>query len=178
MAKPQTALELRPATIDDADKVADLEMARTPDDPRDPALLRFSWTAAPAREVSTRMLAERDGSAIAYLYAGHVHWEEIPKRFGSMRFLLHPKGWTETQYDQLVEAAEAWVRGEGGEIGVVRVRANIENEIRMLERRGYREVRRGRQWELDLIAHRARLLAGAAAGPPPMREEGGRPLTP
>src|SRR5260370_15722415 len=152
MAKPQTALELRPATIDDADKVADVEMARTPDDPRDPALLRFSWTAAPAREVSTRMLAERDGSAIAYLYAGHVHWEEIPKRFGSMRFLLHPDGWTEAQYEQLVEAGEAWVRGEGGEIGVVRGRADLKKENRMLERRGYRQLPRGPQWGGDLVA--------------------------
>src|SRR5258708_6043009 len=161
MAKAQTVLELRPATIADADKVADLEMARTPDDPRDPELLRFNWTAPPAGEVFTRMLAERDGSAIAYLYAAHMHWEEIPKRFGSMRFLLHPESWAEAQYEHLVEAGEAWVRGEGGEIGVVRVRANIKNEIRVLKRRGYREVRRGRQWELDLIAHRARLLAGA-----------------
>src|SRR5260370_6266113 len=133
MAKPQTALELRPATIDDADKVADLEMACTPDDPRDPALLRFSWTAAPAREVSTRMLAERDGSAIAYLYAGHMHWEEISKRFGSMRFLLHPEGGTEAQYEQLVEAGQAWGRGEGGEIRVVRGRAGIPNPRPILE---------------------------------------------
>jgi len=177
MAKSQTALELRPATIDDADKVADLEMALTPDDARDPQLLRFSWTAAPAREVSTRMLAERDGSAIAYLYAGHMRWEEIRKRFGSMRFLLHPDSWTEAQYEQLVETGEAWVRGEGGEIGVVRVRANLENDIRMLERRGYREVRRGRQWELNLVAHRARLLAGADESRRRMRKEGVRLVT-
>src|SRR5260370_33618031 len=142
MAKPQTALELRPATIDDADKVADLEMACSPDDPRDPALLRFSWTAAPAREVSTRMLAERDGSAIAYLYAGHMHWEEISKRFGSMRFLLHPEGWTGAPYEQRVEAGEAWGRGEGGGSGVVRVRGGSRNDIRVLERRGCRELRR------------------------------------
>jgi GNAT superfamily N-acetyltransferase len=177
MAKAQAVVDLRPATNADAVKVADLETARTPDDPRDPELLRFSWTAAPAGEVFTRMLAERDGSAIAYLYAGHIRWEEIPKRFGSMRFLLHPKSWTEAQYEQLIEAGEAWVRGEGGEIGVVRVRANIKNDIRMLERRGYREVRRGRQWELDLTAHRARLLAGAEEGRRDMRKEGVRLLT-
>jgi RimJ/RimL family protein N-acetyltransferase len=73
MAKAQAVLDLRPATIADAERVADLETARTPDDPRDPELLRFSWTAAPAGEVFTRMLAERDGSAIAYLYVGHMH---------------------------------------------------------------------------------------------------------
>jgi len=177
MAKAQAVLELRPATIADAVKVADLETTRTPDDPRDPELLRFSWTAAPAGEVSTRMLAEIDGSAIAYLYAAHMAWDKSLKRFGSMRFLLHPKSWTEAQYEQLVEAGEAWVRREGGEIAVVRARANIKNEIQMLEGRGYREARRGRQWELDLIAHRARLLAGAEEVRERMRKEGVRLLT-
>src|SRR5260370_39205023 len=177
MVKAQTALELRPANIADAERVADLEMARTPDDPRDPELLRFNWTAAPAGEVFTRMLAERDGSAIAYLHAAHMHWEDIPKRFGSMRFLLHPQSWTEAHYEQLIEAGEAWGRGEGGEICVVRVRANIKNEIRVLERRGYREARRGRQRELDLIAHRARLLAGREERRPRMPNAGVRLLT-
>jgi len=123
------------------------------------------------------MLAERDGSAIAYLYAAHMRWEEIPKRFGSMRFVLHPGIWTEAQYEQLVEAGEAWVRAEGGEIGVVRVREDIKNDVRVLERKGYREVRRGRQWELDLTAHRERLLAGAEKGGEQMRKQGVRLLT-
>jgi GNAT superfamily N-acetyltransferase len=123
------------------------------------------------------MLAERDGSAIAYVYAGHMHWEEIPKRFGSMRSVLHPQSWTEAQYEQLVETGENWVRAEGGEIGVLRVREDIKNEVRVLERRGYREVRRGRQWELNLAAHRERLLAGAEHGRERMRKEGVRLLT-
>jgi GNAT superfamily N-acetyltransferase len=177
MAKAQTALELRPATIADALRVADLETARTPDEPRDPEMQRFRWMFPPAGEVFTRMLAERDASPIAYLFAGHMPWKEAAERFGSMRFLLHPKIWNETLYEQLVDAGEAWVRAEGGEIGVVRVRENITNDIRMLDRRGYREVRRGRQWELDLIANRARLLAGAEDGRERMRKEGVRVLT-
>ena len=160
MAKAQAVLDLRPATIADAERVADLETARTPDDPRDPEMVRFRWAAPPAGEVFTRLLAERDGSATASLYAGHMRWEEVPKRFGSMRFVLHPKIWTEAQYEQLVEAGEAWLCAEGGEIGVVRVREDIKNDVRVLERRGYREVRRGRQWERDLTAHRHRMCGG------------------
>jgi GNAT superfamily N-acetyltransferase len=171
MAKAQTAFELRPATIADAVNVADLETARTPDEPRDPEMLRFRWASPPAGEVFTRMLAERDGSAIAFLFAGHMPWKEMPERFGSVRFVLHPKIWNDTHYEQLVESGEAWVSAEGGEIAVVRVQANLKNDIRMLERRGYREVRRGRQWELDLIAHRERLLAGAEEGREQMRKQ-------
>jgi GNAT superfamily N-acetyltransferase len=177
MAKAQTALELRPATIADAVRVADLETARTPDEPRDPEMLRFRWASPPAGEVFTRMLAERDGSAIALLYAAHMPWKEMSERFGSVRFILHPNIWTDAQYEQLVDAGEAWVRAEEGEIGVVRVRENITNEVRILERRGYREVRRGRQWELDLTAHRERLLARAEEGRERMRNQGVRVLT-
>jgi GNAT superfamily N-acetyltransferase len=177
MAKAQTSLELRPATIADGAKLADLETARTPDEPRDPAMLHFRWMSPPAGEVSMRMLAERAGAAIAYLHAGHMPWKETGERFGSMRFILHPNDWTDAHYEQLAEAGEAWVRAEGGEIGVVRVRANINNDIRMLERRGYREVRRGRQWELDLTANRVRLLAGAEQGREHVRKQGVRILT-
>jgi GNAT superfamily N-acetyltransferase len=177
MAKAQTTLELRPATIADGEKVADLETARTPDEPRDPEMLHFRWTFPPAGEVFTRMMAERDGAAIAFLYAGHMPWGETPQRFGSMRVVLHPKIWTEALYVQLAEAGEAWLRAEGGEIGVVRVQANIDNDIRMLERRGYREVRRGRIWELDLVANRARLLAGVEEGRERMRKQGVSILT-
>ena len=177
MAKAQTTLELRPAIIADGEKVADLETAWTPDDPRDPEMLHFRWTFPPAGEVFTRMMAERDGVAIAFLYGGHMPWRKTPKRFGSMRFLLHPKTWSETHYEQLVDAGEAWVRAERGETGVARVRANITNDIRMLERRGCREVRRARVWELDLIAHRTRLLAGAEEGREEMRKQAVRILT-
>jgi len=177
MAKAQTALELRPATIADAVRVADLETARTPDEPRDPEMLRFRWASPPAGEVFTRTLAERDGSVIALLYAAHMAWKQMPKRFVSLRFILHPKIWTDAHYEQLVDVGEAWVRAEGGEIGVARVRENIKNEIQILERRGYREVRRGRQWELDLTAHRGRLLAGAEEGRERMRNQGVRVLT-
>src|SRR5260370_8467640 len=142
MAKAQAVLELRPATIADAVKVADLETARTPDDPRDPELLRFSWPADPAGEVCRRMLAEIDGSAIAYLYAAHMAWEKSLERFGSMRFLLHPTSWTEAHYEQLVEAGEGWGRGGGGESAVARARANNTNEIQRLEARGYPDPRR------------------------------------
>src|SRR5712692_2199606 len=83
MAKAQTTLELRPAIIADGEKVADLETAWTPDDPRDPEMLHFRWTFPPAGEVFTRMMGERDGVAIAFLYGGHMPWGKTPS--GSAR---------------------------------------------------------------------------------------------
>jgi GNAT superfamily N-acetyltransferase len=177
MSRAKTDLELRPATMADAGLVADLETARTPDEPRDPAMLGFWWTVNPPDEVFMRLIAERNGSAMAYLYAAHAPWDKTPKRFGSMRFVLHPAIWNETHYEQLIDKAEAWVRAEEATIGVVRVREDFKVDIGILERRGYREVRRARQWQLNLVDNREPLLAGAEQSRKRMAEQGVRLVT-
>jgi hypothetical protein len=57
------------------------------------------------------------------------------------------------------------------------VRADFQDEARVLEGIGYRVIRRGRQWELDLVANRERLLAGAQQCRKRMDEQGVRLLT-
>jgi GNAT superfamily N-acetyltransferase len=175
--KGPVRLKLRPVTMADASKVADLETLRNPDEPRDAEMTAFWWTATPSDEVFIRMLAERDGLAVVYLFAAHRPWEETADRFGSIRLALHPDIWTEQQYEQLVEVAESWARSEGATIGVVRVRESFKKDVDILERRGYREVRRARQWELDLLANRDRLLQGAKDGQARMDEQGVSMLT-
>lgn len=175
--RAQTNLELRPATMDDADKVADLETARHPDHPEDPVMVRFRWTANPPDEVFTRMVAETNGEALALLYAAHKPWDKMQTRFGSLRLIVHPKIKTDAYYEQLVDRGEAWLRDEEASIGVTRVRANFKDEIGLLEHRGYREERRSRLWEIDLVKNRERLLAGAEQGRERMRAQRVRILT-
>ena len=177
MAKSQIDLELRPATFADADLVADLETARNPDDPRDPEMQRFWWTADPAAEVRTRSIAELDGVAIAYIVARHATWKDGVTRFGWVRVVVHPQYWTPSRHEHLLDHVESWVRGEGGEIAVATVGEKLERELRVFEARGYREVRRGRQWELDLVANRQSLLIGAEVSRKRMAEQGVRMLT-
>jgi GNAT superfamily N-acetyltransferase len=177
MKKAPIDLELRPATMADAEMIADLDTARDPDEPRDPAMLRFWWTVHPPDEVVVRKMAEHNGSASAFLYASHLSWDTTPKRYGQMRLALHPDFWNAAQYEQLIDAGESWVRAEGGTIGVVRVRETFEDEIGVLEGRGYHEERRARQWELNLITNRERLLAGSEQGRKRMAKEGVRILT-
>lgn len=124
-----------------------------------------------------RMVAEDNGSARAFLFASHVSWATMPTRYGSMRLSLHPDLWSEGRYVQLIDTAESWLRAEGGAIGVVRLRDDLKDDIRILERGGYREVRRARQWELNLITNRERLLAGSEKGRQRMVEQGVRMLT-
>lgn len=57
---------------------------------------------------------------------------------------------------------------------LVNTRANEDDSVRLsaLSAGGYREDRRGKKWELDLVANRGRLLAMAEASRARMRQEG------
>lgn len=158
---PDTAFlpELRPATLDDAGMVADLESLRDPAEPRDPVLLRHWWSVADEQEESMRRIAVRDGAAIAYVGSSHERWTPEEKRFGVVRPMLHPDVWSESLYDKLVNVGERWLKSEGAETSVVRVREDAAQDIAALERLGYREDRRMRTSELDLVANRDRILA-------------------
>jgi len=170
-------LDLRTATLDDAEMVADLESTRDPDDPRDPTMLRFWWATRPQDEAHMELIAERDGAAVAYLAAGHDPWEHLPKRFGWLRPILHPEIWSERHFGLLIAIAESWLRDEQGTIAVARLRESFKDQLHVFESRGYREVRRSRIWELDLVAGREKLLAAAERSREAMGKEGVRLLT-
>jgi GNAT superfamily N-acetyltransferase len=171
------SLDLRPVTLDDAAIVADLEAMRDPEDPRDPQLLRFRWATASLNEVSVRLVAVSDGSAVAFVAAAHPRWETTATRFGFVRPILHADGWSEARYSHLVTTGEAWLRSEQATTGVVRVGADFEHELEVLAGIGYREVRRQRISELDLVEGRERLLAGAARHREHVTSQGVRLLT-
>lgn len=169
-------LDLRPATLEDASIVSDLEVARDPDDPRDPLMLRFWWKLRSASEAVTRLVAMRDGAAVAYLGAGHELWENVPDRFGWLRVTIHPDLWSERDYSRLIARAEAWLRSEGVVASVIRIREDFKDELGVAGSIGYREVRRQRASELDLVALREQLLAGAEENRKRMQEQGVRLL--
>src|SRR5260370_36514797 len=160
MSRAQIELDLRPAPTSDPETVADLETARNPDDPADPGMVRFWWSTTPADEVYTRLIAVRDGSAVAYVMARHRPWVDGAERFGSMRIVLHPELWSPDRYGGLVDLGESWLRDQRGSVAVLRLLATFADERRFIEARGYSEVRRGRRWELDLGANRTAPLAG------------------
>jgi GNAT superfamily N-acetyltransferase len=180
MGEAGADLELRTATLDDAEIVAGLESARNPQDPRDPIMLRHWWTAGRTpEEVHMELVAEGQGgeSALAYVGAGHDPWDTMPQRFGWIRLLLHPDSWSEARFAQLIDAGESWLRDEAGSISVARARGSLMQELQTLEAHGYREVRRSKVWELDLVACREQLLAGAVRTREQMKAQGVQLLT-
>jgi len=169
-------LMLRPATLDDAAIAADLESRRDPEEPRDPAILRHWWASSVGVEKIKRQIGERDGVPIAFVAAGHRPWETAQPRFGWARTLLDPEAWSAAEHDHLVDVAESWLRAEQCATSVMRMREDFTRELEVMERRGYREARRAKVWELDLVAGRERLLAAAREGRAKMRAQGARLL--
>jgi GNAT superfamily N-acetyltransferase len=170
-------LDLRPATFDDVELVADLEATRDPEDPRDPDLLRYWWTKSSVDGVAMRLVDVREGAAVAFVSARHSHWTSgAPKRFGWIRAVIHGDIWSEPGFINLVTRAEEWLRSEKADIGAITVGEHFTNELAALDRMGYREVRRQHDSELDLVGQRDRLLAEASRQRKKMREQGVRML--
>jgi RimJ/RimL family protein N-acetyltransferase len=177
LASHRLELDLRPATLDDVEIVANLEATRDPEDPRDPEMLRFWWTNGSLNEVYTRLVSVSRGEAVAFVGAGHERWETVPDRFGWIRTILRADTWSEPAYSDLVSQAEGWLGSESAAVAVARVRADRNDELEVLDRIGYREVRRQNCSELDLVANREELLAAASRQRQRMQTQGIRLLT-
>src|SRR2546426_2517332 len=80
--------------------------------------------------------------------------------------MLRSDLWSEANSGELVKIGEDWLRSEAAVTAVARVREDFHHELAKLEQIGYREDRRMRTSELDLVANRERILA--------MREEARR----
>jgi GNAT superfamily N-acetyltransferase len=163
---------LREASLDDVDMVAALETARLPDDPRDAAMLAFWWTHSLAGERTARFVAERDGAVNLFIEVGHDVWKEGAHRFGWVQVSLHPRSWSEAEFRRGIDTGESWLRSEEAETSVAQVREDVKGELAAFEDLGYREVRRERHWELDLVGSREQLLASADASRARMRRLG------
>jgi len=169
-------LELRPAKLDDARLVADLETARDPSEPADPARRVHWWRMTDELEKGMRQVAVRKGEAVAYTSAAHELWEDGQQHFGTIRTMLRPEIWSEDAYRRLVQVAEDWLRSEGATVSVARIREDFRRELAAVQSFGYSEVRRMRTSELDLIENRDRLLAAREECRRQMAEQGVRML--
>ena len=160
-------MDLRPATLDDADAVADLETARMPDDPRSGVMVAYWWKHAPDSKHAIRWIG--DG---IYMSARHPDWKSGERRFGTVYVVIHPEFWAAKLYRDAVHRGESWLRSESAEASVVMIREDLGHELAVARELGYREVRRERFWELDLVGRRAELLAGAERSRAEMARQG------
>ncbi len=164
-------LEARPATLDDATIVSDIQTAIDPDDPSDPQITRYQWkTALPwPRE---RFLLELAGRAVGFAYHAHAPWEEMSQRFGWVGAYLQPTEHTRERAMAAWDLVEERSRAEGTRTFTVWAFEKQTDLIAILVERGYAEERRGKGWELDLVTNRERLERMAEESLERMRGEG------
>ena len=165
-------IELRPATLDDAGSVADLETARTPDEPVAGVMMAYWWTHPTDGQKTIRLVGERDGAVAVFVEAEHDRWHDHERHFGYVRTGVHPAAWTDSLFREGMATGEAWLRSERGDVAVAAAREDFHRELALLSEMGYQEERRERYWELDLEARRAELLAMAEKSRADMKRQG------
>lgn len=170
-------LGYRPATIDDVDLWADVPTAVRPGSPVDPVVTRYWWTRPERTWVIQRFVIDREGRSVGIAWYEHPRWEVTAERFAMVRGELVP---LHRRADSL-RTILTWMEDRAVQAGarIMRAWANEDDPLRIeaISALGYREDRRGRRWELDLIANRERLLAMTEESRARMHAQGIRLLT-
>jgi hypothetical protein len=169
-------LELRPATLDDASLVADIDTEVHPDDPEDPKLMRHWWSIS-SDDVVDRRIVTRGTESAGYTMRRHPQWAKMPERFCRVSAELRPAVRTAERLDALYDLLETEARADGTK--KVTSWAWDWDTLRkgMLETRGYREERRERFWELDLVVNKERIEKMTDESRAKMRRDGVELLT-
>ena len=170
-------LELRPATLDDAAFVADVDTAVSPDDPKDPQMERHYWTMVEPGSTVDRFIASLGGTDVGYVNRSHASWAKMPERFGRISFEILPQSRNEGRLDALVALMEGRSIADGTKKVTIWAWEDDDLRVGMLEKRGYREERRERFWELDLVANKDRIERMTDESRTRMRKDGIEILT-
>ena len=170
-------LAFRPATPEDAAFAADVMTAVRPGWPVDPVVLRYWWAQPDEFIEFARFVVRRGETPIGYAMTEHARWDVEPDRYEIVGGELLPAERTHAALDRLLAALEERARADGAR--TLRVFANEDDPLRIetILARGFKEDRRSRRWELDLVANRDRLLAMTEVSRARMRKESVRLLT-
>lgn len=172
MTAAASDLTLRPATLDDAAFVADLFTALWPDEPEDPVLTRYWWEHPWDDGRWERYVATDQSRLVGFVAMGHPAWEQMPERYARLQAELVPDARSQERLDALVAIAEDRARADSALRVTKWAREHDGLQIAALTARGYREARRERFWELDLVSRRDALEAMTEASRTRMREQG------
>ena len=171
------ALDFEIATLDDATFWSDVYTAAHPHRPQDPLVRRYSWEHPARLWRSARYILWRGGKRIGAASWQHPEWEHAEQRFADIGGELLPEMRDAATLSELNTRMEQEAIAEGAAIVQARVNEDDPLRIEVVRSLGFREDRRGRRWELDLIEGRERILAMTDASRQKMRDEGVTMLT-
>jgi GNAT superfamily N-acetyltransferase len=164
-------LEFRPARLDDAAFWSDVYTAAHPNEPLDPVMQRYEWENGYEKWQTDRTVVSYDGRPIGVGQMERPDWSLVPKRFAHVRGEILPERRDSATLGELFAEMERRAAAAGARVAVIRTNDDDGARIGALRERGYREDRRGKKWELDLVANRARLLAMTEESRGRMRRE-------
>jgi GNAT superfamily N-acetyltransferase len=176
-APTKSDLVFAPAKTGDAAFAADVDTAVRPSAPRDPITYEYWWAQPDENWTFARFVVTKDGARLGYATAEHPRWEVQPDRYGSVGGNLLPAERSRSQLDSIYAAMEDRVIADGAKILSAWGNEDDPLRIQTLVARGYKEDRRSRRWELDLLANREKLLAMTDESRVRMGKEGVRILT-
>jgi GNAT superfamily N-acetyltransferase len=165
------------AEAGDAAFAADVDTAVRPHSPRDPTVYEYWWAQPDENWVYARFVVTRGQRRVGYAIAEHPRWDVQPERYGTVDGNLLPADRTRTALDTVFGSMEQRVIADGAKILSAWTNEDDHVRIETLTGRGYKEDRRSRRWELDLVANREKLLAMTEDSRSRMRNEGVRMLT-
>ncbi len=170
-------LSFRPVSPEDAAFAADVDTAVRPQSPRDPKVYEYWWAQPDENRVLARFTVTRRGERVGYAVAEHPRWELQPERYGTVDGNLLPAERTRASLDNVLASMEQRVIADGAKILSAWAYEDDPLRCETLIGRDYKEDRRSRRWELDLIANRQKLLAMTEESRSRMKKEGVRMLT-
>ncbi|HYR93674.1 MAG TPA: GNAT family N-acetyltransferase [Methylomirabilota bacterium] len=164
-------------TPNDAGFWSDVFTAAQPTRPVDPLVMRYMWEHPARLWRNARYIVWRGGERIGVASWERPDWDRAEKRFALTGGELLPEFREAGALAGIYKQMEREVLAEGA--AIVRGSVNDDDPLRaqVLRSLRYREDRRSRRWELDLIGGRARILAMTEASRAKMRQEGVRLLT-
>src|SRR5258707_5324658 len=140
-------------------------------------MLRHYWTMVEPESTVERFVTSLGGEDVGYVIRSHTSWAKAPERFGRISCEIPPGSRTAARLDALVALMEERSIADGTKKVTIWAWEDDALRIGMLEKRGYREERRERFWELDLVEGRERITKMAAESRARMQKEGIRVLT-
>jgi hypothetical protein len=130
-----------------------------PDEPVGADSLRHSWAHYAIDEHFENHVIEEDSRRVGHTWLRHSPWDRQPGR----ECRVGVEVWPDLQSDRLLAAAYEQIERIAGARGARTLftfaRETEDVVLAHLATRGYREERRSRWWELDLVGKRDRLQA-------------------
>jgi GNAT superfamily N-acetyltransferase len=166
------SLEFTPATIDDAAFYADVYSAAHPTEPLDPLMQRHDWEHGYDLWTADRCVVWSAGRRIGVGLMQHARWDSVPSRWADIGGEVLPSDRDAQTLEAMFAELERRAAADGAVLAHTRANENDPVRLSALAKRGFREDRRGKKWELDLVANREKLVQMADASRARMRDEG------